>query len=111
MGGSSRMNRRHHLTQTDAQQAQNQIIQGTFNPLMESRLVDPENYQEPVPKNGKDIGELLIRGACVTRQYYKGAAPDSFLEDDWFKTGDIVTVSPIDEMRIKDRSKDLVKSG
>ena len=109
--GANRMNRRHHLYQNDEEQTQNQLIQGTFSPLLETRLVNPDDYNEEIKRNGKDIGELLIRGPCVTKRYYKGASPESFLKDDWFKTGDIVTISPINEMKIKDRSKDLVKSG
>ena len=99
------------MAQTSEEQTGNQLIQGSFNPLMEVKLVNPDDYGEAIEHNGKDIGELLIRGACVTREYFKGAAPDSFMEDDWFKTGDIVTLNEIGEMHIKDRSKDLVKSG
>eukprot|EP01084_Bolivina_argentea_P057758 105511_1 len=84
---------------------------GTPSPFLETKLVNAENMDELVERNGRDMGELLIRGPCVTSSYFKGASPSSFLEGNWFKTGDIVTISPIDEVQIKDRSKDLVKSG
>jgi len=109
--GASRLNRRHHLTLSDDEQTRNQLVQGTPSPLLETKLVNQENYAEEIPRNGRDIGELLIRGPCVTRKYYKGGSEHSFLEGDWFKTGDIVTFSELDEMLLKDRSKDLVKSG
>jgi len=109
--GAARLSRRRDLNKTSEQQTQNQLIQGTFNPLMEAKIVNPEDYDEVMKEDGTEIGELLIRGACVTREYFKGAAKDSFLENDWFKTGDIVTINELGEMHIKDRSKDLVKSG
>lgn len=108
---AKRISARRHLTQSAEEQTRNQVIQGIFSPYLESKLVDPEDYSRSIAHNGKDMGELLIRGPVVTRRYFKGGAPDSFLEGDWFKTGDICTITPFDEMRITDRSKDLIKSG
>merc|ERR1712129_219641 len=54
------------------------------------------------------IGELLIRGPCITRSYYKQQKQE---ESDWLRTGDIVCISEREEMQIVDRSKDLIKSG
>ncbi len=109
--GSRRITRRRHLYQTDEEKTANQLFGMTPNATLETKLVDTENANKLIPRNGVEMGELLIRGPCVTKSYYKGGGADSFLENDWFKTGDIVTITALDELQIKDRSKDLVKSG
>src|SRR5690606_30855106 len=43
--------------------------------------------------------------------YERPDAADRFTDDGWFKTGDIVTISPRGCVKIQDRAKDLVKSG
>eukprot|EP01084_Bolivina_argentea_P294789 507347_1 len=108
---ASRMNRRKHLYQNEEEKAQNQIIQGTPTPMLETKLVNKDNCQQLVEWNGKDIGELLIRGPCVTNRYFRVHRNENFLKGGWFKTGDIITMNSLNEMKIMDRSKDLIKSG
>eukprot|EP01084_Bolivina_argentea_P294792 507351_1 len=107
---STRVYRRRDLLKTDEEKTQNVLKQGTFDPLIKSKLVNPENSNIIVPKNGKDYGEILVRGPCVTRQYFKGVSPKTFING-WLKTGDIAIITPENEMTITDRSKDLIKSG
>ena len=58
------------------------------------------------------MGELQVRGPWVAKEYFKlGAGPEHFTRDGWFRTGDVVTISPDGYMKITDRTKDLVKSG
>lgn len=53
-----------------------------------------------------------VRGPWIIKQYFKrDVAPESFTADGWFRTGDVVTLDPDGLMTIKDRTKDLVKSG
>jgi fatty-acyl-CoA synthase len=48
----------------------------------------------------------------VASAYYRAeAAGDRWTADGWFRTGDIATISPEGCVTIKDRAKDLVKSG
>ena len=64
------------------------------------------------PWDGKTMGELEVRGAWVASSYYNTDGPDDrFTDDGWFKTGDIVTISPRGCIELTDRAKDLVKSG
>jgi fatty-acyl-CoA synthase len=53
-----------------------------------------------------------VKGAWVADGYYKvQRGPESFTEDGWFRTGDVVTIDEDGFVQIADRTKDLVKSG
>ncbi|MDI3317527.1 MAG: long-chain fatty acid--CoA ligase [Bacillota bacterium] len=83
--------------------------QGRPVPFIEIRA---RNDRGLAPMDGESMGELEIRGPWVAAAYYN--APEEagrWTEDGWFRTGDIVTVDPRVYMEIKDRDKDLVKSG
>jgi acyl-CoA synthetase (AMP-forming)/AMP-acid ligase II len=62
-----------------------------------------------LPRDGKSQGELLIRGQWIISGYYKSDV--SPLRDGWFPTGDIATIDPDGVMQIRDRAKDLIKTG
>ena len=64
-----------------------------------------------IPWDDTALGELEIRGPWVAAAYYGGTGGDSFTDDGWFRTGDVVRINDYGCMRICDRSKDLVKSG
>src|SRR3954451_19681175 len=67
---------------------------------------------EPVPWDGEAMGELEVRGPWVASCYYDTPEQaDRWTEDGWFKTGDIVSIHPRGYIQIKDRSKDVIKSG
>jgi 3-(methylthio)propionyl---CoA ligase len=62
-----------------------------------------------LPRDGKSQGELLVRGHWIVSGYYKsGKSP---LIDGWFPTGDIATIDAAGVMQIRDRVKDLIKTG
>ena len=62
-----------------------------------------------LPRDGESQGELLVRGQWIVSAYYKGEA--SPLVDGWFPTGDIATIDADGRMQIRDRTKDVIKSG
>ncbi|TMQ05403.1 MAG: long-chain fatty acid--CoA ligase [Deltaproteobacteria bacterium] len=64
-----------------------------------------------VPRDGKTMGDLLVRGPWVIDSYYKGEGKEQFTEDGWFRTGDMALASPEGYFVIGDRTKDLIKSG
>jgi fatty-acyl-CoA synthase len=47
----------------------------------------------------------------VARAYHRGQGAEKFTDDGWFVTGDVVTIDAGGNLKICDRSKDLVKSG
>ncbi len=83
--------------------------QGTPLPFVEIRA---RGEQGLVPWDGETMGELEIRGPMVAGQYYD--APDAqqcLTADGWFRTGDIVTISRGGCVALRDRARDLIKSG
>ncbi len=62
-----------------------------------------------LPRDGESQGELLVRGQWIVSAYYKGEA--SPLVDGWFPTGEIATIDADGRMQIRDRTKDVIKSG
>ena len=68
--------------------------------------------KKPVAKNGKELGEVYMRGNTVMMGYYKDkkTTQDSFKEG-WFHTGDIGVVFENDYIQLKDRLKDIIISG
>ena len=64
---------------------------------------------ETLPRDGTSQGELMVRGQWIMASYYKGER--SPLVDGWFPTGDIATISADGTMQIRDRTKDVIKTG
>ncbi len=65
-----------------------------------------------IPWDGNTMGELEIRGPWIANAYYNTPEQDDkFTDDGWFRTGDIVTLDDKGYIEIKDRSKDVIKSG
>jgi acyl-CoA synthetase (AMP-forming)/AMP-acid ligase II len=85
------------------------LKQGLPNALLELRI---RNQSGVAPWDGQSMGELEIRGAYVASAYYGSEEErDRFTDDGWFKTGDIASIDPSGFLEIRDRSKDLIKSG
>jgi fatty-acyl-CoA synthase len=63
------------------------------------------------PRDGKTMGDLLVRGPWVADAYYKDEGTEQFTADGWFRTGDVAIASPEGYFVIGDRTKDLIKSG
>jgi fatty-acyl-CoA synthase len=74
---------------------------------VELKVVD--EHGATLPRDGVSQGELMVRGHWILRQYYKAEA--SALVDGWFPTGDIATIDPDGLMQIRDRTKDVIKTG
>ena len=86
--------------------------QGVRYPNTEDVIVmDPESM-EPVPKDAKTIGEIMIKGNIVMKGYFRDKdATDKAMSHGWFHSGDLAVVNPDGYIKIKDRSKDIIISG
>jgi fatty-acyl-CoA synthase len=93
-------------------QAARKARQGVRYPALEELSVfDPETMQ-PVPADGKALGEVFFRGNIVMKGYLKNAAAtDAALKDGWFHSGDLGVIHPDGYIQLKDRSKDIIISG
>ena len=86
--------------------------QGVRAPLQDELMVaDPETLS-PVPKDGKTMGEIFMRGNLVMKGYLKNpkTTAESF-KGGWFHSGDLAVWDEEGYAQIKDRSKDIIISG
>ncbi len=82
-----------------------------YHALEDLQVMDPETMQ-PVPRDGKTIGEVMFRGNIVMKGYLKNpqATQQSFAGG-WFHSGDLGVMHPDGYIQLKDRSKDIIISG
>ena len=97
-----------HSALSDSEKTDLRTNQG--RPLfgVDLRLLD-ENKQL-LPHDGKTQGDLQVRGHWVVKRYF-GKDSDALTDDGWFDTGDVSTIDEDGYMVIRDRSKDIIKSG
>jgi len=80
---------------------------GRLMPGCEMRIVD---NGQVLPADGESVGEIEVRGPWITGAYYGDAAADRF-HDGWLRTGDVGALDARGYLVIKDRTKDVIKSG
>lgn len=75
-------------------------------------VIDPKT-QIPVARDGKTVGEIIVKGACIMLGYLKDPEGTSkcMMSDGWLRTGDIGVMHTDGYLEIKDRSKDIIISG
>ena len=85
--------------------------QGVAFPMMEEITVLDESQKE-IPKDGKTLGEIVIRGNSVMKGYYKNpeATREAF-SGGFFHSGDIAMMHDNNYIQIADRAKDIIISG
>jgi len=78
---------------------------------VEMKLVDDDG--KVLPDDGTAQGELLVRGHWVASGYYRNpeASEKALTSDGYFRTGDIASLDPDGYLTIRDRTKDVIKSG
>jgi fatty-acyl-CoA synthase len=86
--------------------------QGVRYPVVDGQVVADRKSMKPVPRDGRTIGEILVRGNTVMLGYLKDprATAEAF-RGGWMHTGDLAVEHPDRYVEIKDRAKDIIISG
>jgi fatty-acyl-CoA synthase len=83
--------------------------QGLMVPGLEMKLVDDQGKE--LAWDGEQRGELLFRGPWMASEYYNDPRTSETFIDGWYHSGDIASVYEDGYIQIRDRVKDMVKSG
>ena len=97
-----------HMNLSADEQAKIRLGQGRPPYGVDLRIVDEAG--KVLPHDGKTQGDLQIRGHWIVDSYFK-AEKTALSNDGWFDTGDVATIDSDGYMIIRDRSKDIIKSG
>ena len=74
-------------------------------------VMDPQTMQ-PVPFDGRTMGEIMFRGNITMKGYLKNpVATQEAFAGGWFHSGDLAVMQPDGYIKIRDRSKDVIISG
>ena len=72
------------------------------------KIVDDAGHE--MPRDGQATGELHVSGHWVLDSYFHKTR-DETLTNGWFDTGDVASIDADGYLTIRDRSKDIIKSG
>lgn len=86
------------------------IKAGVPVPLVEAAIVDGNgNF---LPADGETQGELVLRAPWLTQGYFKESEKSEELwAGGWLHTGDVATLDGMGYIDIRDRIKDVIKTG
>jgi fatty-acyl-CoA synthase len=86
--------------------------QGVRYPVVDGHMVADPKTLAPVARDGKAIGEIMVRGNTVMLGYLKEpkATAEAF-RGGWMHTGDLAVEHADGYVEIKDRAKDIIISG
>jgi fatty-acyl-CoA synthase len=86
-----------------------QAMTGWALPGVGIRVMDGDGRD--VRPDGRQIGEIAVRGNTVMDGYYREPEEtESTIRDGWLHTGDMATIDEAGYLLIKDRSKDIIIS-
>lgn len=105
--GSTNMPLASHADLPEAEQRKLRENQGRPPFGVELKIIDDEGND--LPNDGETQGDLMVRGYWVLDSYFQN--DDDILQDGWFHTGDVATLDSDGYLTIRDRSKDIIKSG
>lgn len=109
LGSANQLKAKHsHLTAE--QQLPLRLSQGRPPFGVDLRLADQEQGTQTLNPNGENVGNLQIRGHWIVERYFN-QEKTALTTDGWFDTGDIASLDQDGYLTLKDRAKDLIKSG
>ena len=104
-----------HLRDADLEQpAQAQVAAriktGVAVPMVDLKIIDA--CGNDAPQDGEALGEIVVRAPWLTQGYLKDPDQGAQLwEQGWMHTGDIASIDALGVIEIKDRIKDVIKTG
>ena len=79
-------------------------------PLVELKIVNEDG--QPLPHDGKSVGEIVVRTPWLTEGYFKEPEKSAELwKGGYLHTGDVASVDEQNYVKITDRIKDVIKTG
>ena len=92
------------------EQMPQRIKTGIAAPLVELRIVDLDG--KPLPHDGETMGEVVVRAPWLTQGYLREPQKGAELwQGGWLHTGDVGSIDERNVLQIKDRIKDVIKTG
>ncbi len=86
------------------------IKAGVPVPMVEAAIID--EHGRFLPSDGESQGELVLRAPWLTQGYYQEADKSAELwRGGWLHTGDVATLDSMGFIDIRDRIKDVIKTG
>ena len=78
--------------------------------MVNLKIIDDDG--EAVSHDGESVGEVVVRAPWLTQSYYREALKGEELwQGGWLHTGDVASISAAGIVQIKDRIKDVIKTG
>ncbi len=98
------------LAQPMTEQLLTRIKTGTPIPLVDLKIIDANGHE--VAHDGESLGEVVVRAPWLTQGYLKEREKGAELwQGGWLHTGDMASIDPQGCVEIKDRIKDVIKTG
>jgi fatty-acyl-CoA synthase len=95
-----------------AERALKMARQGVPLPTLASLVVADPQTAVSVPRDGRTLGEVMLRGNTIMKGYLRNpAATAAAFEHGWYHTGDLAVWHEDGYIEIKDRSKDVINTG
>src|SRR5450830_1374683 len=95
---------------TEDERTTYRIKAGVPVPLVEAAIIDSDGHF--LPADGESQGELVLRAPWLTEGYYNEPQKGAELwEGGWMHTGDVATLDAFGVIDIRDRIKDVIKTG
>lgn len=90
--------------------AQHKLRENQGRPVFGVELEILDDEGNPLPHDGSAQGDLVTRGHWILDAYFRSTTEET-LTNGWFDTGDVATMDADGYVTIRDRSKDIIKSG
>lgn len=95
-----------------AERAKIKARQGVRFPMAETADIRDPETGEILPRDGKSMGEIMLRGNTIMKGYHKDeAATEAAFAGGVFHSGDVAVQHPDGFLEIRDRFKDIIISG